>query len=124
MSPMRSSISFDSLCRSNVICRLKRIWGIGDENVTVVGCLVFYTYQHLSFDEADHRVPFPGGNADKVKAASFGLEGMYAGGGLLVEYHVAVGCKIIFSQIGGNNVYSRAVKGGMQILFLQKKSCL
>lgn len=48
----------------------------------------FHTYQHLSFDGADYRVAFSGGNADKVKAASFGLEGMYAGGGLRTHLRV------------------------------------
>lgn len=88
------------------------------------GLFHFLLSDALFFYRANHPATGTRGEADKVKAATFGLEGMYAGGGLLVEYHVAVGCKIIFSQIGGNNVYSRAVKGGMQIPFLQKKSCL
>ena len=60
------------------------------------------TYPLLSFDGAKHRAAFSGREADKVKAASFGLDGMYAGGCILLEYQMAGDGKY-FEQGGFGN---------------------
>lgn len=48
----------------------------------------FSVFQSLSFDGANHPAAGARSDTDKVKAASFGFEGMYAGGGLRTHLRV------------------------------------